>query len=178
MSDPRMSGLALMGVSIAAFLGTTAEILPSATFFPALAIFGLGAIKFMRANSAEMAKAEKRVERRVNPTIRNNQHAQAHAERLAARQGGALSSLNESTADAEAAARMASGQMPNQAPGGEAIEVGEDDADLVVTTDVSFPVEVQTGDALADQLNKLNQLMAQGVLTEEEYAVAKAKLLG
>ena len=50
--------------------------------------------------------------------------------------------------------------------------------DLVVTTDVSFPVEVQTGDALADQLKKLNTLMAQGVLTEEEYAVAKAKLLG
>ena len=178
MSDPRMTGLSLMGLSIAAFLGSTSEMLPSATFFPALAVFVLGAIKFMRANSVEMARAEKRVERKMNPTLRKNQQAQAHAERLAARQGNALSSLNASDdVDAEAAARLASGQRPAQTPGGGAIEIGEDDADLVVTTDVSFPVEVQAGDALADQLKKLNQLMAQGVLTEEEYAVAKAKLL-
>ena len=58
------------------------------------------------------------------------------------------------------------------------IELDESASDFVVTTDVSFPVEVQSGDALADQLRKLNELMGQGVLTEEEYAVAKAKLLG
>jgi hypothetical protein len=46
-----------------------------------------------------------------------------------------------------------------------------------VATDVSFPGAVQSGDALADQLRKLNQLLGQGVLTEEEYAVAKTKLL-
>lgn len=177
MSDPRMTGLALMGLSIAAFLGTTTQTLPSVTFFPALATFGLGAIKFLRANKVEMAKAEKRVERKLNPTIRTNQHAQAHAERLAARRGNALSSLNADDLAAEDAARLASGRMAAQTAGGDAIELTEEEADLVVTTDVSFPVEVQTGDALADQLKKLNQLMAQGVLTEEEYAVAKAKLL-
>ena len=62
-------------------------------------------------------------------------------------------------------------------PASDAIEIDDQDGDFEVATDVSFPVEVQTGDALADQLKKLNQLMAQGVLTEEEYAVAKAKLL-
>ncbi len=178
MSDPRMTGLALMGLAIAAFLGTTTQRLPSVTFFPALAVFVLGAIKFLRANKVEMAKAEKRVERKLNPTIRTNQHAQAHAERLAARRGSALSSLNGGDAEAEAAARLASGRMATLSPSADGIEIAEDDADLVVTTDVSFPVEVQTGDALADQLKKLNQLMTQGVLTEEEYAVAKAKLLG
>ena len=178
MSDPRMTGLALMGLAITAFLGTTTQRLPSVTFFPALAVFVLGAIRFLRANSAEMAKAEKRVERKLNPTIRTNRQAQAHAERLAARRGSALSSLNASDPDAEAAVRLASGRMPTATPGGDAIEITDDPADLVVTTDVSFPIEVQTGDALADQLKKLNQLMTQGVLTEEEYAVAKAKLLG
>ena len=177
MSDPRMTGLSLMGLSIAAFLGTTTQMLPSVTFFPALAVFVLGAIRFLRANSVEMAKAEKRVERKLNPTIRTNHHAQAHAERLAARRGSALSSLNDSDPAAETAARLASGGMATTPPAGDAIELTEDEADLVVTTDVSFPVEVQTGDALADQLKKLNQLMTQGVLTEEEYAVAKAKLL-
>ena len=177
MSDPRMSGLALMGISVAAFLGTTTQTLPSVTFFPALAVFGLGAIRFLRGNQVERAKAEKRVEREIHPTIRPNRHAQAHAERLAARRGSALSSLNGDDLDAEDAARRASGRMGAQSPLSDAIELPGEDADLVVTADVSFPVEVQTGDALADQLKKLSQLMAQGVLTEEEYAVAKAKLL-
>ena len=177
MPGPRVSGLALMGIAIAAFLGSTAQLLPSVTFFPALAIFVLGAIRFLRANSVEMAKAEKRIERRMNPTLRSNQHAHAHAERMAAKRGSALSSFNDDGFDAEAAARMASGKMPSPIPSAGPLEIGEADEDLVVTTDVSFPVEVQAGDALADQLKKLNQLMTQGVLTEEEYAVAKAKLL-
>jgi len=180
MSDRRISGLVLMGLSIACFLGTTTEALPPATFFPALAVFALGAIKFMKANSLELQKAERRTERRVNPTIRENRHAHAHAERLAAKRGGSLNALNPNDdVDPETAARMAPGQMPSErALIGDAIDIGDADDDLVVATDVSFPVEVQSGDALADQLSKLNTLMAQGVLTEEEYAVAKAKLLG
>ena len=176
MSDPRITGLALMGLAIAAFLGTTTEALPAATFFPALLLFGVGAIKFMKSNSEAMARAEKKAERRVNPVIRQNQHAQAQAERAAARRGGALNSLADGDLEAERAAALASGRT---APQPDAIELGghADEDDLVVTTDVSFPVEVQQGDALADQLKKLNTLMAQGVLTEEEYAVAKAKLL-
>lgn len=177
MSDPRLTGLTLMGLAVAAFLGTTTEDLPAVTFFPALALFGIGAIKFLKSNSEAMARAEKQIERRVNPVIRENVHAQAQAERAAARRGGALNALSQD--DAERAAALASGRAPEQAVRADAIELGGEDADedLVVTTDVSFPVEVQQGDALADQLRKLNTLMAQGVLTEEEYAVAKAKLL-
>ena len=170
MSDPRISGLILMGVSVAAFMGTTTEALPAITFFPALLLFCVGAFKFVRSNSEAMAEAEKKVERRLNPELRQNKHTQAHAERLAARRGGSLSSISEYDAGAEHAARMASGQATE-------IDIGDCEGELVVTTDVSFPVEVQSGDALADQLKKLNQLMAQGVLTEEEYAVAKSKLL-
>ncbi len=174
MSDPRITGLALMGLAIAAFMGTTTETLPAVTFFPALLLFGVGAIKFMKSNSEAMARAEKQVERRVNPRIRQNVHAQAQAERAAARRGSSLNALSEADYEAERAAALASGRAAD------ALELGGDPDegdDLVVTTDVSFPVEVQTGDALADQLVKLNTLMAQGVLTEEEYAVAKAKLL-
>ena len=180
MSDPRMTGLSLMGLAIAAFLGSTSELLPAVTFFPALVLFAIGAVKFMKTNSVAMAEAEKKVERRVNPTIRQNVHAQAQAERLAAKRGGTLNSLSEDGLDAERAARLASGASAAEAVHtNDAIDFdGGDEDDLVVTTDVSFPVEVQQGDALADQLKKLNTLMAQGVLTEEEYAVAKAKLLG
>lgn len=178
MSESRTTGLMLMGVAIAAFLGTTSEMLPAAVFFPALALFAIGAWKFVRTNSEALAKAEKRVERRLNPTIRENRHAQAQAERDASRQGQALGSLAaEERQAAELAARAASGAM-GQSAQRPALEIEEEDSNFVVTTDVSFPVEVQSGDALADQLRKLNELMSQGVLTEEEYAIAKAKLLG
>jgi len=58
------------------------------------------------------------------------------------------------------------------------IEIGDQADDFAVATDVSFPVEIQSADALADQLRKFIPLLEQGVLTEEEYAVAKTKLLG
>lgn len=176
MSDSRMTGVVLMGLATAAFVGTNRGMLPAATFFPALLFFGIGAVKFMRSNSEALAKAEKRVERRANPRIRQNRHVQAQAERAAERRGATLNSLSETDEDAEQAARAASGQMDSR-PGAAPIEIDGQDTNFVVTTDVSFPVEVQSGDALADQLSKLNRLMAKGVLTEEEYAVAKAKLL-
>lgn len=177
MSDPRMTGLILMGVSITAFLGTNSGTLPAVTFFPALLLFLIGAFKFMRSNSEALARAEKNAARRVNPTIRENRQAHAHVERLASRRGSALSAVSEAGDDPERAARAASGQL-DSGRAGAPIEIEDQDKPFVVTADVSFPVEVQSGDALADQLRKLNQLMVQGILTEEEYAVAKAKLLG
>jgi hypothetical protein len=172
MSDPRMNGLMLMAVATAAFLGTTSNSLPSATFFPALALFGLGAIKFLKSNHEALERADERVDQAVNPRLRENRHAQAHAQRQARRQGTALS---RSGPDKNANA-IASEDL-DQIARGEFIEFDDQDIDLVVATDVSFPVEIQSGDALADPLRKLNQLLEPGVLTEEEYAVAKAKLL-
>jgi hypothetical protein len=45
------------------------------------------------------------------------------------------------------------------------IDFDDQESDFVVATDLSFPIEVQSGDALADQLRKLNQLLEQGILT-------------
>lgn len=56
-------------------------------------------------------------------------------------------------------------------------EKQDEDAGFLVSGDVSFPIEIQRGDALADQLRKLSLLLEQGVLSEAEYALAKAKLL-
>jgi hypothetical protein len=42
---------------------------------------------------------------------------------------------------------------------------------------VSFPLEVQEQTSLADQLDKLNRLREEGIISTEEFAVAKAKLL-
>jgi len=51
------------------------------------------------------------------------------------------------------------------------------DDDFVITSDVSFPVELQERNALADQLEKLERLRDQGILSCEEFSLAKAKLL-
>lgn len=173
MSDPRISGLTLMAISVAAFVGTTSNALPSVTFFPALALFAAGAFRFMMSNHKALEEAEERARRAVNPVLRENRYARAHAERQATRQGSALSHSGAPTGNANG---VASDKRADMAPG-EYIQINDPDSDFVVATDVSFPVEIQSGDALADQLCKLSQLLEQSVLTEEEYAVAKAKLL-
>lgn len=162
-----------MAVAVAAFMGSTAELLPPATFFPALALFGIGAVHFLKSSRVALAEAERRTQERLHPVIRENRSVQAGAERQALRRGAALNELN---------APMPAAANPGlAAPGRQGLPVSlELDAppgEMVVTTDVSFPVEVQRGDALADQLRKLNQLLTQGILTETEYAIAKAKLL-
>ncbi len=96
-------------------------------------------------------------------------------ERQAGRQAEALSHSGAFGMETNAgSARSSSG--PAVAPRDE-IEINELEADFVVATDVSFPVAVQAGDALADPLRKLNRLLEQGVLTAEQYAVAKTKIL-
>lgn len=174
MSDSRTSGMILMAMAIAAFLGANSNWLPPATFFPALALFIIGAFKFMRSNHAVLEEAEQRAYRALHPEIRENRQAAAHAERQAARRGAAVGHPGA----AEDAPQERSIDPRTGYARTEPIELEIEEDDFVVATDVSFPLEVQTGDALADQLHKLNQLVEQGVLTPEEYAVAKAKLLG
>ena len=176
MSDSRITGLILMTIAIGAFVGTTSNTLPPEAFFPALALFAAGAIKFLKSNHEALEKAEARAHRAVNPQLRENRHAEAHAQRQAKRQGAALTHSGHSYSVDRNANSVAS-STSNRLPPGEVLEIDNEDSVFIVNTDVSFPVEVQTGDALADQLLKLNKLLEQGVLTEEEYAVAKTKLL-
>jgi hypothetical protein len=175
MQSGRSTGLILMALAVAAFLGSSSEVLPPATFFPALALFAIGAVKFFTSSREAIAEADRRTQAMLHPVIRENRAAQATAERRAARRGAALTEMNATRptgATAPSGHRAAPGT-----PARGTIEVEESEGNLVVLPDVSFPVEVQRGDALADQLRKLNQLLQQGVLTEEEYAIAKAKIL-
>lgn len=175
MSDGRSTGLILMGLAVAAFLGSTSDVLPAVTFFPALALFAVGALQFFKSSRKALAEAEQRTQAKLHPVIRENRSVQASAERMALRRGAALNELNAALPTPPTATpRPTRGLRVEPA----AIDLDTPEADLVVTPDVSFPVEVQRGDALADQLLKLNKLLTQGILTEQEYAIAKAKLLG
>lgn len=166
-----------MGLAVAAFLGSTSEVLPPATFFPALALFSIGAFQFLRSSRVALAEAERRTQEKLKPVIRENRSAQAAAERRAMRRGAALDSLNSAAAGESAPRRAPTSAAPASRTAPIDLEPSGEAGELVVTPDVSFPVEIQRGDALADQLRKLNLLLTQGILTEEEYAIAKAKLL-
>jgi Short C-terminal domain len=188
----RAMGLLWMGIAVAAFLGTTSETLPAAVFFPALLLFGFGAFQFMKSNSEALAEADRRTQEMLRPVIREDHAAANAAERRAMRRGEALNALNgqgdvarvrpgRTAVRAAAAGALAADAAPTSTERDAIeldLEVEAEDPTLVITTDVSFPLEVQRGDALADQLRKLNHLLTQGVLTEAEYAIAKAKLLG
>ncbi len=176
MSDPRVVGLMLMAVSILAFLGTTSEAIPAATFFPALVLFAIGAFKFLRTNHEALARAERATSRARNPAMRENRMARAMADRQAAN----VPAVDDSSAGrgpTSSDLQLESGNAPH------AIEIELDDGaetedPTSVMTDVSFPIEIQQSDALADQLEKLNRLLDQRVLSKEEFAIAKSKLLG
>jgi len=163
-----------MAISIAAFLGSTSEALPPQTFFPAMLLFAMGAFKFLRANHEALPKAEERAERDVRPTAGENRNARSLADRqsaavavgMAPDAGEGAPHRDEPTVDGHVHAHAIELDVP--------AALGQ----LDVTADVSFPIEIQKGDAWADQLSKLNRLLEQRVLTEEEYAIAKAKLLG
>lgn len=173
MSGGKSTGFILMALAVAAFLGSTSEVLPPVTFFPALALFGIGAVQFLKSSREALTEAERRTHEKLHPVIRENRSVQAGAERRAMRRGATLNELNAPASAASAFPPV--GRRRQTAP--EALELDSEEAELVVNPDVSFPVEVQRGDALADQLRKLNQLLTQGILTEEEYAIAKAKIL-
>lgn len=169
MSDPRILGLTLMAIAVAAFLGTTSETLPPVTFFPALLLFAIGAFQFLRTNHEAIAKAETRVRHAVGPQIRENRMARALADQQAASKAVGIDLRPASPVPDQARTEFANDPR--------AIDIDPADTELEIATDVSFPVEIQTGDALADQLTKLKRLLEQRVLTEEEYAIAKSKLL-
>jgi len=191
MNDGRSTGFILMALAVAAFLGSTSEMLPPETFFPALALFVMGAFQFMRSNRTATEAAERRIEQKLHPTIREDRSALTLAERQARRRGAALSALNPDPAPAMPSAIPASSSRPGPRSPVDArstatrpvqlehaLELEATAGELDISSDVSFPIELQRGEQLADQLQKLNQLLVQGILSEEEFAIAKAKLLG
>ena len=198
MPQSRLSGLLLIVMGALAFLGTTNQMLPAIAFFPALIVCALGCFVFLRANHEAMQQAELQRTERRNPVIKPRA-AEAHAERQAAASGGSLADLDtrdgRSAAQATAAPQVQDDELVlyevDQGASDESAVVGslesdgngngaaeeENDPGFVVTTDVSFPLEIQQQGSLADQIAKLRRLADDKIISEEEFAVAKAKLL-
>ena len=173
----RSNGLALLAIGMGTFAGTTNGLLPAVAFWPALAVSALGCFVFMRANRVHLEAAERKASRAVNPTIRNR-GAQENADRQARTDGQRLAALaterpgpSPDRGAATAAPReILLSDVEPAAPSGK--------EKFVVSTDVSVPLEVQQKASLADQIVKLQKLLEDGTISAEEFAAAKAKLLG
>lgn len=185
-STTRRHGLLLMGAGVLTFVGTTGHLLPAEAFFPALGVCLLGVLLFMKGNRTATEEAEQRIKSGLDPNIRNES-----MERYAARQAQVDGLALESIATQEARRAPAAPPVPlapTTSPNDEIVldeltevESNDDadaDDDFVISTDVSFPVELQESQSLAEQLQKLNRLREDGVISTEEFNIAKAKLLG
>lgn len=192
MPQSRLSGLLLIALGVLTFLGTTNQLLPAVAFFPGLVVCGLGSFIFLRANHEAMNSADRRIQERLHPVIKPQ--SESLATRRAAAAGGSLPAPGERAPRMPAQAATAKQVQDDELvlyevdqagdAAGEPTVVGalEDEAasqddGFVVTTDVSFPLELQQQSSLADQLAKLRRLADDGIISEEEFAVAKAKLL-
>lgn len=175
MSDPRPLGLLLIGLSILAFLGSTHELLPAATFFPALALFTIGAFQLVRGQQ-RIGRQETPPPRTEPGRTRPDRLSRPHPS-LAVR--GAPVSGWPSAPPPPLPGVSGPERVARSSPTPEAGEIDLEDEveDFVVSTDVSFPLEIQRREALADRLRELSQLLDQGVLSEAEYVLARTKLL-
>lgn len=192
MPQTRTTGLLLLVVGALTFLGTTNRLIPAEAFFPGLVVCLLGTVVFMKANRVAMQEGETRTQERLHPALQNmsgealaNRQAKidgAQLEGLEAREGRvtAQAASTEQVQDDELVLyEVDQGSISLDEPrdAQPANEEGKNSAGFVVTTDVSFPLEIQDQSSLADQIAKLRRLADDGIINEDEFAIAKAKLL-
>jgi hypothetical protein len=175
MAHPRIAGLLFLLMGVLTFLGNTMDVLPAEAFWVGLISYPIGGYLFFSGSRKAIQKAERRTSRALNPRI-SNQAGQAYAEQQARRLAQAPPSIQK-----RARAQPARAE---QVVEDEIVLYEVDDAeatsasgDFQISSDVSFPLEVQEQTSLADQLDKLNRLREEGIISTEEFAVAKAKLL-
>lgn len=182
MKNPRTVGLALILLGVMVLLGNTTEALPPEAFFAGLVLYPIGGFLFFKGSRAAINRAEARA-----ANIRRPRLANERAEQQADRQlqnindQGSVDERMHSLGRVQEDARRAppSPQRKDERFLHEIdADLGEEDETFSVTTDVSFPIEIQEQDSIAEQITKLHKLREDGVISEEEMAIAKAKLFG
>lgn len=183
MKEPRKVGLALICLGVVVLLGNTTEALPPEAFFAGLVLYPIGGYLFFKGSREAIKQAELRAARIRAPRLKNET-----AEKYAAQQKSNIEA--HGSVDAQVLTQSpppAKAVVTSQTRGGgelalHELEVdagpaaGEED-DFAVTSDVSFPIEVQERDSLAEQIMKLQKLREDGIISDDEMATAKTKLL-
>ena len=169
--EQQRSGFGTLLLSAAIFGASAANLIPPVCFFGGLVLAPIGVLQVLRSHRRSEEELEQKIARSVNPELKNST-AMRNAEIQARR---AIELDDERRHVAQRAA------VGNEVVGDELVlyDVEEDkpEDDFQVTTDVSFPFEVQRHEQLADQIEKLRELAQEGAITQEEFEAAKARLL-
>ena len=179
MSNPRSKGLALILLGALILGGNTLDMLPREAFWAGLFTYPFGAYLFLKGSRTARERAEQRIARKLTPRLANAP-GQEHARRQARHVVRPHAPRPLHAPPDPIATR------PSAAQGeGDELLLSElerveptDGGHFQVTSDVSYPTALQDPGRLADQLEKLGKLQQQGIITKEELAIAKAKLLG
>lgn len=175
MTHPRIAGLLFLLMGVLTFLGNTLDVLPAEAFWVGLIAYPIGGYLFFKGSRKAINDFEKRTSRALNPRI-SNKAGQAFAEQQAR-------SLAQAPAPLQERAKAQSARA-EQVVEDEIVLYEVDDAEAIspvddfkVSSDVSFPLEIQEQSSLAEQLERLRRLLEEGIIDDDEFATAKAKLL-
>ncbi len=195
MSNPRFTGLLLLLIGVLTLVGNTMDILPPQAFWAGLLTYPIGGYLFFMGSRRALERAEIQTARALNPRLGNakgeafarqqeKRVVNPHAPHESASEKAAPGAPPSETGPSQATHSPAQAAATDQVVPGEVVlyevdaEDGGEDQDFRVTTDVSYPLEIQEQRSIADQLEKLSSLHRQGIISAEELAIAKAKLLG
>jgi hypothetical protein len=181
MTNQRVAGLAFLLIGVLTLLGNTMDVLPAEAFWVGLIAYPIGGYLLFASSSKAIQKVEHRTSRSLDPTIQN-ERSRAYAEQQARNLSKAPDSIKERVQHARAQRAQASHReqvLKDELVLYEvdAAEATTSEGDFTVSTDVSFPLELQEQTSLAEQLDKLHRLQEEGIITAEEFAAAKTKLL-
>jgi hypothetical protein len=197
MKEPRKIGLALIFLGVVILLGNTTEALPPEAFFAGLLLYPIGGYLFFTGSREAIQQAEARAARIRAPRLKNET-----AEKFADKQKTNIEA--NGSVDSQVLVGVGSAAMPTRptqpikdditnqlhsqsgstpaasgaGTGSPPSENNAGDGEFKVSTDVSFPIEVQQQDSIAEQIMKLQKLKEDGIITDDEMSIAKAKLLG
>lgn len=176
MKNPRFAGLLLLLTGVLILMGNTLDALPPQAFWAGLLTYPIGAYLFFfgsrhatESAGAEARRPMPRLPRPPRPAAPET--AAPEEETPVPPESRIIESLRRP---------QASGGAPNAspAPASEPLAFHDLESDEASSGGGSRTVEVQEPQSIADQLQKLTKLQEQGIISAEEYAVAKAKLLG
>lgn len=194
MSNPRFTGLLLLLIGVLTLVGNTMDVLPPQAFWAGLLTYPIGGYLFFIGSRRAIERAEIQTARALHPRLGNakgeafarqqeKRVVNPHAPHESANEKAARGAPSE-TGPSQATHSPVQAAATDQVVPGEVVlydvdaEDGGADQDFRVTTDVSYPLEIQEQRSIADQLEKLGSLHRQGIISAEELAIAKAKLLG
>jgi hypothetical protein len=168
MANPRTTGLLLLLVGVLVLMGNTLDVFPPESFWAGLLTYPIGGYLFFQGSRGPMRR----------PGSRSRPAGQGRPAGAPSPEAARRSLAGQRPAARPAARPAVQPASPNELVLPDPADSGEGDEEFQVTSDVSFPSDLQQPTSVAEHLRKLVRLHEQGIISAEELAAAKSKLRG